>query len=95
MRSIHRGMALGVGLALGRMLHSILSLFLGLVTVCTIGMFLFGHWLPGSLLFLAAMWCIAGCCACGGRGVMEPTVLTSPHEVLCLHLFQRGRADCP
>lgn len=53
MRAIHRGMALGMGLALGRMLHSLLSVFLGLVTVWTIGMFLFGHWVLGSLLFLS------------------------------------------
>ena len=52
MRRIHRGMALGMGLSLGRMLHRILGMFLGLVTVCTIGMFLFGHWVLGSLLFL-------------------------------------------
>ena len=54
MRNIHRGMGLAVGLALGRLLHSCMAVVLGLVTVCAIGMFLFGHWLPGSLLFLGA-----------------------------------------
>ena len=53
MRMLHRGMALGVGLALGRLLHSLLAVFLGLVTVCTIGMFLLHHWVLGSVLFLA------------------------------------------
>ena len=54
MRTLQRGMALSVGLSLGRMLNAVLDLFLGLATVCTIGMFLFGHWAIGSVLFLAA-----------------------------------------
>jgi hypothetical protein len=47
---------LGVGLAIGRMLFACLSCFLGLVILVTVGMFLTGHWITASLLFIGGNW---------------------------------------
>jgi hypothetical protein len=45
-----RYLALGMGIALGRMACACLSLFLGCVVVVTVGMVLLNHWFLGALV---------------------------------------------
>ena len=45
MRSLRRGIALGIGVSLGRALYSLLSVFLGLVVLVGVGMVILNHWI--------------------------------------------------
>ena len=50
---MHRGMAIGVGMVLGRVILQGLSFFLGMVVLCSVGFFVSGHWILG-ILWLAS-----------------------------------------
>lgn len=53
---MHRYIALSGGLILGRMIFTILSCFLGLVVLCTIGLLAMHHWILASMLFIGGNW---------------------------------------
>lgn len=53
MRSMYRGIALGVGLSIGRILYAALGFFLGLVAVVALGMVILNHWILGAAVFIA------------------------------------------